>query len=195
MGNYSQEFASQSPISIRSTALVRMLFLTHCSLAYSLMTDDQLKVQPGDRVVLCYDFGLEFYVAFWACLSLGLIAVPVCPADPTEIENDLAKKLHAILQDSKPVCVLTDKVYLKSIQLGVKMRAREDDFPFLIKVRCTTSYRVRDLVRRLYHGYQLAIELLPRHRSTLHSGSPRPMRKLKKKRTRRLSMRHGRTTQ
>lgn len=42
----------------------------------------EFKLAKGDRVLLCYPPGLDFFVAFWACLALGLVAVPVCPPDP-----------------------------------------------------------------------------------------------------------------
>lgn len=41
-----------------------------------------LKVAKGSRAVLCFVPGLEFFVAFWACLSQGIVAVPVTPPDP-----------------------------------------------------------------------------------------------------------------
>lgn len=38
-----------------------------------------LGVKPGDRVLLVYPPGLEFIVAFLACLRAGAVAVPVYP--------------------------------------------------------------------------------------------------------------------
>ena len=32
----------------------------------------------GDRAVLCYGFGLDFFAAFMGCLRAGVLAVPVC---------------------------------------------------------------------------------------------------------------------
>lgn len=32
----------------------------------------------GDRAVLCYGFGLDFFAAFLGCLRAGVLAVPVC---------------------------------------------------------------------------------------------------------------------
>lgn len=35
-------------------------------------------LSKGDRVVLCYGFGLDFFTAFLGCLRAGVLAVPVC---------------------------------------------------------------------------------------------------------------------
>ena len=43
--------------------------------------DVDVGIKQGDRVVLCFMPSLEFYVAFWATLAIGAIAVPVCPID------------------------------------------------------------------------------------------------------------------
>jgi len=48
------------------------------------------KVEAGARVLLVYPPGLDFIVAFIACLRAGVIAVPVFPPDPTRLTKDLA---------------------------------------------------------------------------------------------------------
>lgn len=35
----------------------------------------KLKIQKGQRVVLCYDFGLHFFEVFFGCLRAGVVAV------------------------------------------------------------------------------------------------------------------------
>jgi acyl-CoA synthetase (AMP-forming)/AMP-acid ligase II len=47
-----------------------------------LYLKNTLKVQRGQRAILCFVPGLDFFVAFWACLSQGIVAVPVTPVDP-----------------------------------------------------------------------------------------------------------------
>lgn len=32
----------------------------------------------GDRAILCYGFGLDFFAAFLGCLRAGVLAVPAC---------------------------------------------------------------------------------------------------------------------
>jgi hypothetical protein len=48
------------------------------------------KLKAGDRVLLVYPPGLDFIVAFLACLRAGLIAVPAFPPEPTRLSKDLA---------------------------------------------------------------------------------------------------------
>ncbi|MCS7181636.1 MAG: AMP-binding protein [Thermoanaerobaculum sp.] len=56
---------------------------------------------PGDRVVLVMGDRPELVVSFWACLALGLVAVPLAPAfSPLE--------LRQVLQDAKPALALAD---------------------------------------------------------------------------------------
>uniref|UniRef100_K3WAG2 AMP-dependent synthetase/ligase domain-containing protein n=1 Tax=Globisporangium ultimum (strain ATCC 200006 / CBS 805.95 / DAOM BR144) TaxID=431595 RepID=K3WAG2_GLOUD len=38
-----------------------------------------LGIKPGDRVLLVYPPGLDFIIAFLACLRAGIVAVPVYP--------------------------------------------------------------------------------------------------------------------
>lgn len=35
-------------------------------------------LSKGDRAILCYGFGLDFFAAFLGCLRAGILAVPVC---------------------------------------------------------------------------------------------------------------------
>jgi len=56
------------------------LYSRVCVLSLHLRRD--LKIAKGSRAVLCFVPGLEFFVAFWACLSQGIVAVPVTPPDP-----------------------------------------------------------------------------------------------------------------
>lgn len=39
-------------------------------------------LSKGDRVVLCFGFGLDFFAAFLGCLRAGVLAVPVCKWAP-----------------------------------------------------------------------------------------------------------------
>ncbi|HEY3494222.1 MAG TPA: fatty acyl-AMP ligase [Polyangiaceae bacterium] len=59
--------------------------------------------EPGDRVLLLFEPGLDFIVAFLGCWAAGVVAVPVAPPKPRE---GFAKVL-AIAADSTPALVLT----------------------------------------------------------------------------------------
>jgi len=65
----------------------------------------------GERALLLYPPGLDYIVAFFACLYSGVIAVPAYPPDPSRLMRTLPRLL-AIIKDSEAKWVLT----LSSIQ-------------------------------------------------------------------------------
>jgi hypothetical protein len=87
-----------------------------CTLSLHLKHD--LKLQKGDRAILCFVPGLEFFVAFWACVSQGIIAVPVAPVDPFNPRSDSAEKLAAIVSTCQPQAFLTTSEYVSAIDAG-----------------------------------------------------------------------------
>ncbi|WP_320068789.1 AMP-binding protein [Micromonospora sp. RTGN7] len=62
--------------------------------------------RPGDRAVLLLPPGLDYVNAFFGCLYAGVIAVPVYPPDPFQLERTLPRLL-GILRDAGPVVALT----------------------------------------------------------------------------------------
>ena len=58
---------------------------------------------PGARALLLYPPGLDFVIAFWACLAAGVIAVPAYP--PGRLRQ--AHRVKSILADSQARLVLT----------------------------------------------------------------------------------------
>ena len=85
------------------------------SIAYRLV--DKYKLKKGDRVILCYGFGLEFFITFLGCLRAGIIAVPVYPPNPTKLKFSL-EKLQLIVDSSGATVCLCDDILLtlKTIQ-------------------------------------------------------------------------------
>ncbi|KAK3267158.1 hypothetical protein CYMTET_24267 [Cymbomonas tetramitiformis] len=79
----------------------------------------------GDRVLLIYPIGLNFVVAFWACLRAGVVAVPLYPVRqlpffwrlvepaPGSVERDLVRLKNAVA-DCSPRAILTDAEYLRA---------------------------------------------------------------------------------
>src|SRR5262249_20834373 len=55
--------------------------------------------QLGERALLLYPPGLEFIAAFFGSLYSGVIAVPVYPPNPSDLERTLPRLL-AIIKDS-----------------------------------------------------------------------------------------------
>lgn len=60
------------------------------------------KAAPGERALLLYAPGLEFVVAFFACLRAGLVAVPA----PLP-RRHAAQRLDALLRDADPGLILS----------------------------------------------------------------------------------------
>jgi len=63
---------------------------------------------PGDRALLLYPPGLDFIVAFFACLYARVVAVPAYPPRPRRDQP----RLRAIVQDARPAVVLTTHALL-----------------------------------------------------------------------------------
>jgi len=72
------------------------------------------KCKEGDRVILCYHFGLDFIVAFIGCLLAKVIPVPIYPPNPARLQYSL-KKMNFIVDDSKAVLLLTHRAFSSHI--------------------------------------------------------------------------------
>ncbi len=57
------------------------------------------QVQPGDRVLLIYEAGLDFVTAFLGCLQAGVVAVPIPALEARGLQAG-ARRLEAVLKDS-----------------------------------------------------------------------------------------------
>ena len=73
-------------------------------------------VARGDRVLLCYLPGIEFITAFWACLRVGAIAVPVYPPDPNKLAMGV-KKLGLVRASCDARLCLTERTLNRMRQL------------------------------------------------------------------------------
>jgi len=79
------------------------------SLAEALRGNFDLK--KGDRVVLVFTPGLDFVVSLFACMYLGVIAVPVYPPDPEDIDQD--RIFRSVLKDCRPKVIVMDTFYAR----------------------------------------------------------------------------------
>ena len=69
----------------------------------------------GERALLMYTPGLDFVVAFFACLYAGVIAVPVYPPK----RNQSSHRLQAIIKDCDAKEILTTSTILGNLQQGL----------------------------------------------------------------------------
>ncbi len=90
--------------------------------------------EPGERVLLVYPPGIEMLCAFFACIRLGLIPVPVCPPSSHGFAATL-HRMNFIAEDCGATAVLTDRSYFWSI----KLRRARSQIAALSRVRDRTS--------------------------------------------------------
>eukprot|EP00727_Mastigamoeba_balamuthi_P006009 m51a1_g2027 putative long-chain-fatty-acid-- ligase (1959) ;mRNA; r:1299220-1309113 len=87
----------------------------------------------GRNVVLMYPFeGLDFVVAFWACLVSGVVAVPTYPPDPTRLHRSL-KRFEHILRDCECAAVMTTS------EIAEQMKQLATSFPLLARLKVVAT--------------------------------------------------------
>ena len=84
--------------------------------AYELLT--KYKLKKGDRVVLCYNFGLQFFAGFLGCLRAGVVAVLVYPPSPRNLCKALPK-MSKVVEDSDAKLIIIDND-VKLLRLNVR---------------------------------------------------------------------------
>ncbi|CAM9641763.1 unnamed protein product, partial [Scytosiphon promiscuus] len=97
----------------------------------------------GDRAILCYGFGLDFFAAFLGCLRAGVLAVPVYPPSPLTLSKSLAK-LQSVVDACDPKVILisgdVNRLRLAS-KLNFVSSARRlwPDLPYKVARPCGVS--------------------------------------------------------
>eukprot|EP01134_Creolimax_fragrantissima_P007231 CFRG7231T1 len=74
-------------------------------------------INEGDRAMIVYPPGIDFVVAFMACLRIGCIVVSVYPPNPEKLNTDIPKFAHFV-QDSGARIALTTKTYKKIVKVS-----------------------------------------------------------------------------
>ncbi|CEG56898.1 fatty acyl-AMP ligase [Legionella fallonii] len=78
---------------------------------------------PGDRVLMIFAPGMDYLVAFWACLYAGVIAVPAYPP----FNKNTIEKIQAIIENATPTVILSNTTIITSIKrLGMVKRIAEN---------------------------------------------------------------------
>ncbi|MCJ2128053.1 non-ribosomal peptide synthetase [Methylobacterium sp. E-045] len=75
--------------------------------------------QPGDRVCLLLDTGLDYVAGFFGCLRAGLIAVPVFPPEPRRAQHQA--RIAAIIGDAEPALILIHRDDAESVHAMLAM--------------------------------------------------------------------------
>ena len=79
-------------------------------IAYYLRVGENLL--KGDRVLLCYSFGLQFFAAFLGCLRAGIVAVLNYPPTSNNLTTSLPK-LNKIAENCDAKLILVDSLVNK----------------------------------------------------------------------------------
>lgn len=87
--------------TVQSETLTFGEFYNRVEIVASNLSNQGLRV--GDRAILIYPPGIELIISYFACLFIGVIAIPVYP--PMNIK--LAKKLYYVVKDSNPKIILS----------------------------------------------------------------------------------------
>ena len=76
----------------------------------------------GDRVILCYSFGLQFFAAFLGCLRAGVVAVLIYPPNPANLTKSLPK-MNKVTEDCGARFILLDTNVSRLMKLSLRSRS------------------------------------------------------------------------
>ena len=85
-----------------------------CSNHVATRLQESGKINFGDQVLLIYPPGLDFMVAFFACIKLGALPIPV-PIPETAGAVGAIERLALITSDSKATAALTTSKYYRHL--------------------------------------------------------------------------------
>ncbi|MEM7156482.1 MAG: fatty acyl-AMP ligase [Myxococcota bacterium] len=92
--------------------------------ARAIAAELQSRTEPGDRVLLLYEGGLQFVESFFGCLFAKVVAVPAYPPDPYRLQRSL-DRLLGIVRDAEPTLILTTASII-AIRDGLKLDLGQD---------------------------------------------------------------------
>ncbi|XP_052188093.1 uncharacterized protein LOC127798517 [Diospyros lotus] len=121
----------------------RDLHANASSIARNLLASRKPVIKPGDRVLLVHIPGLDFVDAFFGCLRVGVLPVPVLPPDPLQRGGQALLKIENIAKSCNAVAILSTVGYHGAVRAGAvknlislagkngKSSARWPDLPWL----------------------------------------------------------------
>ena len=92
-------------------------------------------LKPGDKALLVYPPGLEMICAFFACVKLGAIPVPVYPPSAKGFHAS-AQIMSFIARNCGAVAILSDRSYYWSIKVNL---IRKNKAPFFKESECFSN--------------------------------------------------------
>jgi acyl-CoA synthetase (AMP-forming)/AMP-acid ligase II len=97
----------------------------------------QSRAQPGDRVLVVYDPGIEFIVGLFGCLYAGTMAVP-CAPPRMELAHEGMKSLARVAGDCQPRVIVTGG------ELAAKLPGQCAAVPSLAELSCLDTGQIAD---------------------------------------------------
>src|SRR5262249_28995933 len=64
--------------------------------AVAMYLKNKVKIKPSDHIILMYTHSEDYVLAFYACLLLGAIIIPVAPLDQNRLSEDAPAYLHVV---------------------------------------------------------------------------------------------------
>lgn len=74
-------------------------------------------LEPGERALMVYTPSIDFIIAFAACMSAGIIPVPVYPPNPLNLAHDLPA-FSRMAADCGARIALTNRLYNRAAMVG-----------------------------------------------------------------------------
>lgn len=71
---------------------------------------NKVKLRAGDHVILMYTHSEEYVFAVYACMALGVIAIPVAPLDQNRLSEDAPAFLHVVADMSVKAVICNSEV-------------------------------------------------------------------------------------
>ncbi|KAJ9655859.1 hypothetical protein H2198_005396 [Neophaeococcomyces mojaviensis] len=71
---------------------------------------NRIKLKPSDHVILMYTHSEEYVFAIYACMVLGVIAIPVAPLDQNRLSEDAPAFLHIVADMNVKTVICNNEV-------------------------------------------------------------------------------------
>lgn len=94
----------------------------------------QTHCEKGDRAILLYSPGLDFIIAYFACLYAGIIAIPFPPPHHARLLKTIDPTIN-IIRDAKPKILLSNSKLINSIKQQLRSN---NDFSLLHMISTDT---------------------------------------------------------
>jgi acyl-CoA synthetase (AMP-forming)/AMP-acid ligase II len=139
-GEYEEELLSYEELDQRARSIGALL---------------QSSVKPGDRVLLLFQPGLDFIVAYFGCLCAKVIAIPVYPPHPARIEITMPV-IRRIAMDADVSVVLLNLSIYNAINKRDSARAAFGNMKLLVTDNNEPGYLAERWQQQEFNSNEIA---------------------------------------